>query len=218
MRRGVPISERPEQENKQSRQRRELSGRGRELPKARAASDDDCDGNEGRLFVGSCGSQGRKEGKARPVVYGCRLRRIGSNLSAKGAALERLKRLPQHRAIFLPVVAEPPFPQGECANAIIGDRGLAVGDDVFDRLSGPEFYAASEELLRRDRSNARLLVVARLPRDSFTDHELRDVHIPAGKALFVTRAYDACGFELVKIRIKVARFGENREDFVLHLF
>ena len=130
--------------------------------------------------------------------------------------LEGLKRFPQHRGILLSVVAEPSFPKREGPNAVIWHGGFAVGDDVFDVLTRTQLDPTSEKLLRSNRSDTCFLVVARLSRDALADDEILDLHISTGQAFFVIGQDHACNFQLLKIRIVVVGFGQDREHFMLH--
>lgn len=51
-------------------------------------------------------------------------------------------------AYFFAVVSEPPFLQSVGPNAIVGDVGFGVGDNVLDVLSRSQLGSTSEELLR----------------------------------------------------------------------
>ncbi len=48
-----------------------------------------------------------------------------------------LECFPQHGCVFLPVVTEPSFPQGEGPNAVVRYYRLTVRDDVLDVLTEP---------------------------------------------------------------------------------
>src|SRR6267378_7934903 len=96
---------------------------------------------------------------------------------------ERLESLAQHCGVFLAVVSEPSFPQSVGANAVVGDVGFGVGDNVLDVLSRSQLDPTSKELLRGDRCDASFLVVARLPRDALADDEFPDVHFAIRQAV-----------------------------------
>src|SRR6267378_4675937 len=92
---------------------------------------------------------------------------------------ERLESLAQHCGVFLAVVSEPSFPQSVGPNAVVGDVGFGVGDNVLDVLSRSQFDPTSKELLRGYRGNACLLIVARLLRNSLTHDKILNLHVSA---------------------------------------
>ncbi len=106
---------------------------------------------------------------------------------------KRFKRFVQHCGVFLAIVSKPSFPQSISPNAIIGDMGFSVCDDVLDVLAGSQLDTTSEELLRSNRCDTCLLVVAGFPRNALADDKFWDVHFTICQAVFVVRERPACG-------------------------
>ena len=176
-------------------------------------------GVDSRPCSGAEYSQGGEQRKTLQVIFGNGIAEKNGFRTLWNAKHKRFKRFAQHGAVFLSVVAEPSFPKSEGPNAIIWHVGFAVRDDVFDVLSGAQFYAASKELLRGNRGDAGFLIVARLSRDALADDEFPDVHFPICQTVFVVRQTPSRAISsLLKIRFVIVCFREDREHFVLHSF
>src|SRR6266513_5805394 len=132
------------------------------MPKVRNFSTTDI------LDAGVRKAQSREKRSVRPVLSGKSLSRFVLRQRFCNRQFERLKRLAQHGGILLSVVPEPSFPQSVSSNAVVGDVGFGIRDDVLDVLSRTQFDAASKELLCGNRCNACFLVVAGLACDPFT--------------------------------------------------
>src|SRR5258708_8249154 len=105
-------------------------------------------GSEGRIWQSEAGHcQGGKQRETLQVILRNGIAENNRFRTVWNAKHKRLKSFAQHRGVFLSVVPEPAFPQSVSSNAIVGDVGFGVCDDVLDVLSRTQFDSASKELL-----------------------------------------------------------------------
>src|SRR6266851_2465507 len=160
--------------------------------------------------------QGGEQRKTLQVMFGYGIGDKNGFGTVGNGEHKRLKSLAQHRAVFFAVVTEPSFPQSVGPNAVVGDVGFGVGDNVLDVLSRSQFDPTSKELLCGNRGNARLLIVAGLPRDALADDKFPDVHFAIRQTVFIVRKDAARDLKFLQIRVVIVCFGEDGEHFVLH--
>src|SRR2546430_17069007 len=92
-------------------------------------------------------SQGGEERKTLQIIFRDGIAEENGFCALWNAKHKRFKRFVQHRGVFLPIVSEPPFPQSISPNAVVGNVGLVVRDNVFDVLPRTQFASPSKQLL-----------------------------------------------------------------------
>src|SRR5882762_8923802 len=121
-----------------------------------------------------------EERKTLQVIFGNGIAEKNRFPTLWNAKHKGFKSFAQHCCVFPAVVSEPSFPQCVGPNAVVGDDGFAIGDDVFDVLTRTQLHATSKELLRSNRRDACFLVVTWLSCDPFAHYEILDLHISTG--------------------------------------
>src|ERR1700676_1151660 len=81
-------------------------------------------------------SERREERETFQVIFGNGIAEKNRFRTLRNAQYKRFKSFAQHCSVFLTVVSEPSFPKREGADPVIWHWRYAIGDDVFDVLTG----------------------------------------------------------------------------------